>query len=212
MSASIRHEAISPKTEASISILLSDVTLSRHGEPMRFIVSLLLLLFVLIPRAGEGPDGGRFALFLRWTCPIHGSRRAGAPAGRLRGGVPFDHIHDAIREGVHGRIAFVYLEWANTLSRIAIPWTVIDGPKTARDFADRLSRSPIWQERDVDFRSHRCQRQASRREQGRTRSAGDRHLRRWSQQSGASSPGSTRRGSGKGDHDQRAAADAVAAE
>ncbi len=55
-------------------------------------------------------------------------------------------IHDAIREGVHRRIAVVYLEWAGTLSRkVTKPWTVIDGPETSRDFADRFYHSGIWQ-------------------------------------------------------------------
>jgi hypothetical protein len=54
-------------------------------------------------------------------------------------------IHDAIRDGLHGRIAVVYLEWAGTPSQqVAVPWTVVQGPESALDFAERLSRSRIW--------------------------------------------------------------------
>src|SRR3712207_5727378 len=54
-------------------------------------------------------------------------------------------IHDAIRDGSHGRIAVVYLEWAGTPSQqVAVPWTVIEGSEGAIDFAERLARARIW--------------------------------------------------------------------
>jgi hypothetical protein len=53
-------------------------------------------------------------------------------------------VHDAIRDGMLGRIAVVYMEWAGLHSRnVVIPWTIIEGAEGAGAFADRLSRSPI---------------------------------------------------------------------
>jgi hypothetical protein len=122
-------------------------------QPMRFIVSLLLVLFVLIPPAAKAQTEVDLALVL--AVDMSGSMDSEEQTLQREGFVEAFRstmIHDAIREGVHGRIAVVYLEWADTLSRkVAIPWTVIDGPKTARDFADRLSRSPIWQERGTSI-------------------------------------------------------------
>jgi hypothetical protein len=57
-------------------------------------------------------------------------------------------VHEAIRDGMLGRIAVVYLEWAGLHSRnVVVPWTIIEGPEGAAAFADRLSRSPITRAR-----------------------------------------------------------------
>ncbi len=46
---------------------------------------------------------------------------------------------DIIRSGRTGRIAVIYVEWAGPISqRIIIPWTVIDGAKSAARFASAL--------------------------------------------------------------------------
>lgn len=53
-------------------------------------------------------------------------------------------VHKAIRQGMHGRIAVVYMEWAGSnVHRVLIPWTVIDGPENAAAFSDRLARAPL---------------------------------------------------------------------
>jgi hypothetical protein len=52
-------------------------------------------------------------------------------------------VHDAIRKGVLGRIAVLYVEWAGAAHQeVVVPWTVIERPADGLDFASRLSRSP----------------------------------------------------------------------
>ncbi len=55
-------------------------------------------------------------------------------------------VINALVSGPHGRIAVTYMEWAND-ARQVIPWTIIDGAKSANDFADRLAAEPIYGER-----------------------------------------------------------------
>ncbi|MEP7454782.1 DUF1194 domain-containing protein [Phyllobacterium sp. SB3] len=46
----------------------------------------------------------------------------------------------AIREGVHGRVAITYVEWAgSTMQRVIVPWMIVDGADTAERFASLLS-------------------------------------------------------------------------
>jgi Protein of unknown function (DUF1194) len=53
-------------------------------------------------------------------------------------------LHRAITSGPHGRIAVTYMEWAGPSSQsVIIPWTVIDGPRAAHAFADRLEAAAI---------------------------------------------------------------------
>lgn len=57
-------------------------------------------------------------------------------------------LHGAIASGQYKRVAVTYFEWAGqTVTRTLIPWTLIDSPAAARDFADRLSGQPISRER-----------------------------------------------------------------
>ena len=50
----------------------------------------------------------------------------------------------AVTSGPHGRIAVIYFEWAGPDAQYRIvPWTVIDGPGSANDFAARLRKAPI---------------------------------------------------------------------
>jgi len=53
-------------------------------------------------------------------------------------------VHDAIRQGVLGRITVLYAEWAGSnVQSVAVPWTVIEKPEHALAFADRLAQTPI---------------------------------------------------------------------
>jgi uncharacterized protein DUF1194 len=48
----------------------------------------------------------------------------------------------AISQGMHGRIAMTYFEWAGMHHRqIIVPWRVIDGPETADGFAADIGRA-----------------------------------------------------------------------
>src|SRR5438105_2809634 len=50
---------------------------------------------------------------------------------------------NALKDGVHGRIAVTYFEWAGfTDQKIVVPWRVIDGPASARAVADEIARAP----------------------------------------------------------------------
>jgi hypothetical protein len=49
---------------------------------------------------------------------------------------------NALRQGMHGRIAMIYFEWAGTHHReIIVPWRLIDGPESADAFAADIMRA-----------------------------------------------------------------------
>ena len=53
-------------------------------------------------------------------------------------------VHQAIRQGVLGRIAVVYVEWSGAFDQqIIVPWTVIEQPADGLAFAERLLQGPI---------------------------------------------------------------------
>lgn len=50
---------------------------------------------------------------------------------------------NALRQGMHGRIAVTYFEWAGAGDqRIVVPWRVIDGRDSAQRVADEIGRQP----------------------------------------------------------------------
>jgi hypothetical protein len=52
-------------------------------------------------------------------------------------------VLDAITAGRNKRIAVLFLEWSGSGNqKVVIDWTIVDGPKTAQDFGDRLLESP----------------------------------------------------------------------
>lgn len=54
-----------------------------------------------------------------------------------------DRVLQAIAEGVHGRIAVTYFEWAGTTShKVIVPWTVIASRADAEHVAKMLSAQP----------------------------------------------------------------------
>src|SRR6478736_3274238 len=59
------------------------------------------------------------------------------------GGVADPRVLDAVQSGRRGRIAVLFLEWSGFGNqKVVIDWTLIDGPKTAQAFGDRLLESP----------------------------------------------------------------------
>lgn len=49
----------------------------------------------------------------------------------------------AIKSGAYGKIAIAYMQWAAQGDQdVILPWSVIDGPETARKVADRLAEAP----------------------------------------------------------------------
>jgi hypothetical protein len=52
-------------------------------------------------------------------------------------------VVNATLSGTRGRIAIAYFEWSGPdYQRLIMPWTVIDGPDSARSFADTLEEQP----------------------------------------------------------------------
>lgn len=49
----------------------------------------------------------------------------------------------ALRQGVHGKIAITYFEWAGQFDqKVIMPWRLIDGPESADAVAAEISRAP----------------------------------------------------------------------
>lgn len=55
-------------------------------------------------------------------------------------------VHEAIANGLNGRIAVTYVEWSGVKDqRVLVPWTIIDSPERATSFANHLSYQPVRQ-------------------------------------------------------------------
>lgn len=53
-------------------------------------------------------------------------------------------VHDAIRNGMLGRIGVTYMEWAGLGDhQVIIPWTVLDNSESLMAFADRIASTPL---------------------------------------------------------------------
>src|SRR5258705_3647002 len=49
----------------------------------------------------------------------------------------------ALRQGVNGKVAVIYFEWAGLYDqKIILPWRLIDGPETAAAVTNEIARSP----------------------------------------------------------------------
>jgi Protein of unknown function (DUF1194) len=50
---------------------------------------------------------------------------------------------NALHQGLHGRIAATYFEWAGASDqRVVVPWRLIDSPATAKAFTDAIAAAP----------------------------------------------------------------------
>lgn len=55
-----------------------------------------------------------------------------------------DEFLNALRLGPNGRIAVTYLEWAGEFEqRVIIPWSIVDGPETARSLSEKILAVPL---------------------------------------------------------------------
>ncbi|MBX7198767.1 MAG: DUF1194 domain-containing protein [Rhodospirillaceae bacterium] len=53
-------------------------------------------------------------------------------------------VADAIKNGPIGKIAVTFVEWSSPYQQaVVIPWRIVDGPATAKAFADELEKAPI---------------------------------------------------------------------
>src|SRR5262249_20111887 len=49
----------------------------------------------------------------------------------------------ALRGGMHGKVAVTYFEWAGPYDqKIVVPWRMIDGPEAADAFVNEIARAP----------------------------------------------------------------------
>ena len=58
-------------------------------------------------------------------------------------GITSREFMQALRGGMHGKVALTYFEWAGPYDqKIIVPWRLIDGPEAADAFANEISRAP----------------------------------------------------------------------
>ena len=66
-------------------------------------------------------------------------------------------IPQALKQGMHGRIALTYFEWAGMHhQQIIVPWRLIDGPESADGFAADIGRAATRAPRAPRFRARCC--------------------------------------------------------
>jgi len=108
----------------------------------RLCVALLLLSTLVAPtRAAEPVD-------LLLVLAVDVSRSVDAQKFQLQrngyaAAVANPRVLEAIGSGRNGRIAVLFEEWSGFGNqKVVIDWTLIDGPKAAQAFGDRLLESP----------------------------------------------------------------------
>jgi uncharacterized protein DUF1194 len=58
-------------------------------------------------------------------------------------GITSREFMQALRGGMHGKVAVTYFEWAGPYDqKIVVPWRLIDGPEAADAFANEIARAP----------------------------------------------------------------------
>lgn len=109
---------------------------------MRRILALLALLLTASPAAALPVD-------LELVLAVDVSRSIDPDEARLQRegyvrALTDPRVVQAIRSGVHGRIALTYVEWAATsLQFTVIGWTLIKDQASADAFAGRLAEAPM---------------------------------------------------------------------
>jgi len=109
----------------------------------RLVLSLIISVFVALPsaRAAEKVD-----LLLVLAADV--SRSVDAEKFQLQregyaAAISDRRVIEAIRGGRNGRIGLTFIEWSgSTNQKVVIDWTIIDGPKAAQSFGDRLLETP----------------------------------------------------------------------
>lgn len=108
---------------------------------MRPLVCLLLSLYLAAPAAAEPVD-----LELVLLADASGSIDASEIRFQRQGyaeALASEDVLWAIRDGVHGRIAITYVEWADQFSQhVVVPWTVIGDSGDVARFSEKLLAAP----------------------------------------------------------------------
>lgn len=124
------------------------------GEPRRLKVAAAFLALALslqpaaaASSAAAAPSGREVDLKLVLAVDISYSMDADEQQVQREGyagAIVSQPVMDAIRQGLLGRIAVSYVEWAGAEEqRTVVPWTLIDGPDAARAFAAALTEAPL---------------------------------------------------------------------
>ena len=51
---------------------------------------------------------------------------------------------NALRQGIHGKVAVTYFEWAGASDQqVIVPWRVVEGPESAGSVANEISQAPM---------------------------------------------------------------------
>jgi hypothetical protein len=115
-------------------------------RPLRLLVPALALLvgLILLPARGQTAE---VDLALVLAVDISNSMDPDEQELQRQGFVEAFRsrlVHDAIRNGMLGRVVVTYMEWAGaTNQHVVVPWTEIGAAEDALSFADQLARAPI---------------------------------------------------------------------
>lgn len=101
-----------------------------------------ILALAPTPLQARGADALTVDLELVIASDVSTSMDRGEKALQLGGFIAAfrdTEVQRAIARGVRGRIAVTYVEWGGEgRQRVVVPWTLVDGPQAAADFADAL--------------------------------------------------------------------------
>jgi hypothetical protein len=117
------------------------------NDAVRLFAAVLVIVAALLLKVQPGKAATEVDLALVLAVDISGSMDPEEQRLQREGFVEAfrdPEVHDAIRKGMLGRISVVYAEWAGyTVQHVVVPWTVIEGPEDAMQFAERLALTPI---------------------------------------------------------------------
>jgi hypothetical protein len=113
----------------------------------RLMTTLMLAGGMLLVNGAAAPAGTRVDLALVLAVDVSFSMEPDEQDLQRHGFIEAfqsSEVHRALRQGVLGRIAVIYVEWSGAFDQqIIVPWTVIEQPADALALAARLSRSPL---------------------------------------------------------------------
>jgi hypothetical protein len=113
---------------------------------MARLAGITLLIALL---AGPGPAAERLEVDVELVLAVDISRSMDYEELRIQrdgyvAALRDPQVQRAIADGMLGRIALTYVEWAGTeVSDTLVDWTLIDGPAAAEDFATRLEAARL---------------------------------------------------------------------
>lgn len=117
------HAAIRPMLLAAMVVIGSPLAGQSKETPIRVDVELVLAVDISF---SMDPEEQRFQR-----------------AGYVRALTSREFL-SAVKNGIHGKIAVTYFQWANYKdTNVLLPWTIIDGPASAKAAADKLAEAPF---------------------------------------------------------------------